>query len=318
MHPLLLSPTLKDYLWGGHRLPCEYGYSTDLPKVAEAWVLSCHPDGPCVVKNGKEAGRTLADVLDEWGARSWKTDLSEDEPFPILIKLIDACDRLSIQVHPDESYTLTHSDAQAKTEMWYVLDSEPGAQLIFGVNKEMTREEFHSHIEDGTLTDVCRFVPVKKGDVFFIPAGTLHAIGAGILIAEVQQNSATTYRVSDYGRLGADGKPRQLHIQQALEVTRLIPSETEKDIDNQAHGSGERMLADCPYFETQEWILSADTKKLIGKPDTFTSALFLTGGGVIRFGSEEYSFSKGDSLFVPAGCSATIEGETTVLYTTIK
>ena len=209
-YPLLLKPVVKDYLWGGTRLKTEFGFETDKEISAEGWMLSCHKDGTNTVKNGAYAGKPLDEVLRLWGY---------EEKFPILIKLIDAKDRLSVQVHPDNKYALENEGEYGKTEMWYVVDCEEGAQLIYGFNKKISRSEFEERIKNNTLDEVMNYVPVKKGDVFFIKAGTLHAIGKGILIAEIQQNSNTTYRVSDYGRLGADGKPRELHVKNAVDVT---------------------------------------------------------------------------------------------------
>lgn len=220
MYPLLLKAPLKDYLWGGTRLKEEYGFESDKEKVAEAWVLSCHKDGNSIVKNGEYAEKTLQEVLDIWGKEALGAKSDRFTYFPVLIKLIDAKDRLSVQVHPDDEYALKNEGEYGKTEMWYVVDCEEGAELIYGFNQDISQGEFLERISSNTLSPVCNYVPVKKGDVFFIEAGTLHAIGKGILIAEVQQNSNTTYRVSDYGRLGADGKPRELHIKQAVDVTK--------------------------------------------------------------------------------------------------
>lgn len=171
--------------------------------------------------------------------------------FPVLIKLIDAARPLSVQVHPDDAYAQRVEGEPGKTEMWYVVDAQPGAQLYYGFQRELTREEAARRIADGTLTDVLNAVPVKAGDVFFIDAGTVHAIGAGILIAEIQQNSNTTYRVFDYGRLGADGKPRALHVEKALDVARLCPPERPAGPMGKPEQNGDctsTLLAKCGYF----------------------------------------------------------------------
>ena len=215
LYPLLLKPVIKDYLWGGRRLIDEFGFETDKDPAAEGWMLASHKDGTNIVANGKYKGSKIDDVLKKW---------YKDYDLPILIKLIDAKDRLSVQVHPDNKYALENEGEFGKTEMWYIVDCEPGAKLIYGFTEKIGKNEFAKRIEENTLDAVMNYVPVKKGDVFFIKAGTLHAIGKGILIAEIQQNSNTTYRVSDYGRLGADGKPRELHIDKALDVTELKPS----------------------------------------------------------------------------------------------
>ena len=240
METIKLTPACKDYLWGGEKLRQDYGIQSQLHPLAEAWVLSCHPDGPSVVATGPLAGKTLPEYIQEKGPGCLGADCEKFTDFPILAKFIDAKGDLSIQVHPSNEYALAHEHQFGKTEMWYVLDCEPGATLYYGFQHQISREEFQQRIQDNTLTEVLNAVPVEKGDLFFIPAGTLHAIRKGIVVAEIQQNSNVTYRIYDYGRVGADGKPRQLHIQQALEVTQRTPPQPDPDF----HGH----LAQCPLL----------------------------------------------------------------------
>ena len=207
----MLAPAFKDYIWGGERLKRDWGKQTDLSPLAESWELSCHEAGPSVVASGEWAGRTLAQVLAAH-PQFVGTKAEKAGEFPLLIKLIDAAGPLSVQVHPDDDYAERVEHALGKTEMWYVLDAGEGAGIYYGFKRETTLKEMKAAIESNTLTELLNWVPVKKGECFFIPAGTVHAIGAGLLIAEVQQSSNLTYRVYDYGRLGADGKPRPLHI----------------------------------------------------------------------------------------------------------
>ena len=223
MSILKLKPSCKDYLWGGHRLVDEYNIEYDGEILAEAWELSCHPDGPSMIMNGPYAGKTLQEYLDIEGMEVLGTHCRRFREFPILTKFIDARDNLSIQVHPSNGFALQNEGQYGKTEMWYVLDAEEGAFLYYGFKEEITREEFAQRIKENTLLEVLNAVPVKKGDVLFIESGTLHAIGKGILIAEIQQNSNVTYRVYDYGRVGKDGKKRDLHIEKALAVTSRVP-----------------------------------------------------------------------------------------------
>ena len=197
MYPLLLKPEIKDYLWGGDLLKTDFGYETQKEVAAEAWVFSAHKDGPGVVTNGELKGKTLPEVLELWGEKAIGPRAAEFPYFPLLIKLIDANKTLSIQVHPDDKYALENEGEFGKTEMWYIVDCKEGAELIYGFNRDISKDEFERRIKDNTLTEVCNYVPVHKGDLFFIAAGTLHAIGEGIVIAEVQQNSNTTYRVYD-------------------------------------------------------------------------------------------------------------------------
>ena len=207
MKTFKLTPSCKDYLWGGEKLREEYGIQSDLYPLSEAWMLSCHPDGPSYLADGT----TLQQYIDAHPG-CLGTDCEKFGSFPILAKLIDAKKDLSIQVHPSNAYAQEHEHQYGKTEMWYVLEAEPGTTLYYGFTHDISKEEFARRIQDNTLTDVLNAVPVEKGDCFFIPSGTLHAICKGIVVAEIQQNSNVTYRIYDYGRKGADGKPRQLHI----------------------------------------------------------------------------------------------------------
>ncbi len=288
MYTLKLKPALKDYLWGGMRLVNEYNVKTDLQKVAEAWVISTHKDGPSVVLNGEHSGKTLTDAVDAFGPDCLGENGKKFTYFPILVKLIDAKDDLSVQVHPNDEYALRVEGEYGKTEMWYVVDCEEGATLYYGFKHNITKDEFCSRIKDNTITDVLNKVKVKKGDVFFMEAGTIHAIGSGILIAEIQQNSNTTYRVSDYGRLGADGKPRPLHVEKAVEVTNLTPPPIAKDLPKNT-------LAECEYFKVKLYN-TADVQKTVVDNSSFTALLCLDG----EVSFDGITLTKGESAFIPA------------------
>lgn len=284
-----LIPACKDYIWGGQRLKTDFGIQSDLNPLSEAWVLSCHPDGPSVLANGPYAGLTLRDYLEKVGKEALGTACQPFEDFPMLIKLIDAKKDLSIQVHPSDDYALAHEGQYGKTEMWVVLDAEPGASLYYGFRKEVSLEEFSRRVQDGTLTEVLEKVPVKPGDVFFIPSGTLHAIGAGLVIAEIQQNSNVTYRVFDYGRLGADGKPRPLHVEKALAVTDRRPA---PKLDFGPH------LGSCPYFTTDGH--DGPFQDHCGG-ESFHALLVTEGEGSLLCGGETLPIQKGQCFFLPAG-----------------
>ena len=221
--PIFLQGICKDYLWGGNRLREEYGKKSDADKIAESWELACHKDGSSILTTGADAGKDLREYLDEHGTGFLGTNCAGCTTVPVLIKLIDAKQDLSIQVHPDDDYAMRVEGEPGKTEMWYIMDAAPGAALYYGLNRAVSKEEFAKRIQEQTLTEILNRVEVKPGELYFIPSGTLHAIGAGILLAEIQQNSNTTYRVYDYGRRGADGKLRPLHIEKALDVTNLSP-----------------------------------------------------------------------------------------------
>ncbi|MBE6728387.1 MAG: class I mannose-6-phosphate isomerase [Ruminococcaceae bacterium] len=318
MYPLLLKAPVKDYLWGGTRLKDEFKFESEAEKVAEAWVLSCHKDGACIVRNGEYSGKTLPQVLKIWGEDGIGKKAAAFPYFPLLIKLIDAKDRLSIQVHPDDEYALKNEGEYGKTEMWYIVDCEKNAQLIYGFEHEITKEEFARRIKDNTLTDVCNYVPVKKGDVFFISAGTLHAIGKGILIAEIQQNSNTTYRVSDYGRLGADGKPRPLHIDKALDVTKTQPPKENYgnvgSVSTYPFGKV-RQLACCELFNTK--LLSLEGMAGLNTEDSFEALLVLDGEAVISYAGGNFRVKKGDSVLVPANFRLSITGNAEIITATV-
>lgn len=309
IYPLLLRAPLKDYIWGGTKLRDEYGFSSEADRIAEAWVLSCHKDGASVVRNGVYAGKTLPEAIAAMGKECLGERAAAFPYFPLLIKLIDAKDRLSVQVHPDDEYALKNEGEYGKTEMWYVVDCEKDARLIYGFNREIDKAEFARRIKDNTLTEVCNYVPVKKGDVFFISAGTLHAIGKGILIAEIQQNSNTTYRVSDYGRLGADGKPRPLHIDKALSVTKTAPPTEEYgqigEIREYPFGKV-RSLASCSKFTSS--LLSLEGTAALSADGSFQSVLVLDGEAVLSYADGCFRIKRGDCVFVPAGMSITLSG----------
>lgn len=314
MGVLKLKPSCKDYLWGGNRLKEEYGKDYDGSVLAETWELSCHPDGPSYIVNGKYAGKTLQQYIDGEGKAVLGTNCRRFRDFPILTKFIDAKDNLSIQVHPDNRYALENEGQYGKTEMWYVMDAGKDAFLYYGFKQEITREEFERRIEEDTLLDVLNAVPVQKGDVLFIESGTIHAIGKNILIAEIQQNSNITYRVYDYGRVGNDGKKRDLHIEKALAVTNRVP--IVKDKSSYPH------VADCDYFTVDKLNLDGKVmKKMEGSvsEESFASILILDGKGTISDDGETLAFQKGDSFFLTAGGgSYTVEGSCDALITTIR
>lgn len=314
MSILKLRPSCKDYLWGGSRLKTEYGIASESDILAESWMLSCHPDGPSYIENGHYQGKTLAEYIEAEGKEVLGYNCRRFSDFPILIKFIDAKENLSIQVHPDNRYALENEGQYGKTEMWYVLDAAPDAFLYYGFKTEITKEEFAQRIADDTLLEVLHAVPVQRGDMLFIESGTIHAIGKNILIAEIQQNSNVTYRVYDYGRVGADGKKRDLHIEKALAVTNRVPIVRAKN--SYPH------VADCDYFTVDKLNLDGIfMKKLEGcvTDASFASVLILDGQGTLRTCDAILPFKKGDSFFLPAGSGEyTIEGSCDALITSIR
>lgn len=317
MAVLKLTPAFKDYLWGGTRLRDDFQKDCDFDKIAESWELSCHKDGPSTIANGEFKGLTLSEYIDKAGKSVLGTDCEKFENFPILIKLIDAKDNLSVQVHPDNEYAQRVEGEYGKTEMWYIVDCDEGATLLYGFKDTITKDEFAQRIADNTLLEVTNAVPVKKGDVFFIQAGTLHAIGKGILIAEIQQNSNTTYRIYDYGRVGKDGKPRELHVEKAKDVTDLCPAKAYPETPvEQKDGYTSKLLSSCDYFTT--YAVDVDSKAVLEADEkSFLSLLILDGECEIT-ADDTVKAKKGDSIFVPAGTGKVIaEGKCKVILTRV-
>lgn len=325
MQPMKMRPAFKDYLWGGTRLREEYGKDCDLSPVAESWEISCHPDGPSTVMGGPCAGKTLAELLQEhpeWmGTRDGAAVYGEFPrgEFPLLIKLIDAAQSLSIQVHPADDYARRVENQQGKNEMWYVVDAAPGAELIIGFQRPVDKEELRRRIADGTLEEVAAKIPVRAGDCFSIPAGMLHAIGGGILIAEVQQNSNVTYRVYDFGRKNPDGSQRELHVDKALDVidSTLTAANAADRPPVEMGGYSEKTLTDWSYF-TAKLLDIREQAALSSGPEGARCLLCVEGSLALSAPGCALTLRKGESAFVPAGTSVyTLAGTGKVLLTEI-
>jgi mannose-6-phosphate isomerase len=294
-NPFLLSPAGKDYLWGGRRLKDSFSKNIPLTPLAETWECSVHPDGPSVVASGSFQGKKLIDVIRDH-PEFLGTHPDTRYGLPILVKFIDAYKDLSVQVHPSDEYALKYENSLGKSEMWYVIDCARGAELIYGFKEKVTSEQFAKMIKDNTLLEYVNRVGVKKGDVFFIPSGTLHAIGKGILIAEIQQNSNTTYRVYDYGRVGADGKPRELHINKAIDVTNTRPAAIPKMPQVEKHqGYSCTLLAQCKYFTAVKYDVASRAELDIDHR-SFAHLMVIDGQGEI----DGSAGKKGDSFFIDA------------------
>ncbi len=302
MEILTLYPTLKETIWGGRTLIDEYGFETDGDNAAEAWLLSCHKDGPSFVTNGQYKGKTLAEVIEAEGKTVLGTNNKYIRDFPVLIKIIDAKDKLSVQVHPDDEYAYKYENENGKTEAWYVLKCDEGASLIYGVNHDMEREEFAAAIENGTLLDDVNVVAVKPGDVVFIPSGMLHAIGEGILLAEVQQSSNSTYRVFDYMRRDKNGNLRELHVKKAVDVVDLSVTEVNFSAEGKPEAKGDAVktyLTGCEYFSMIKVTVDGSYTD-VADEKSFVSLLVLEGEGTLSSDGQELVLKKGASIFIPA------------------
>ena len=293
MEPLKLGMITKKIIWGGERLAREYGKGTPGKKIAESWELTDRADGVNTIVGGTFDGMLLSDYLNahkDEVKKGW-----DGERFPLLIKLIDAEADLSIQVHPDDEYAAEHTTELGKTEMLYIVDAAPDARIIYGLKKKYSAAEVRAAIENGTLEELMNYVPVKKGETYFIPSGMVHAICRGILIAEIQQNSNITYRVYDYNRRGADGKLRELHVDDALAVIDKIedPSAVRADANDELG-----IIAKCGYFTVYHF---EKAFAMTATEESFVHLLCLGGEAVITWNGGKMNIKKGESVYIPAG-----------------
>lgn len=313
--PFLLQPVGKDYLWGGRRLKDDFSKDMDLTPLAETWECSVHPDGPSMVASGTFTGQTLDRVLQAHPELMGSRYAGEE--FPLLIKFIDAKQDLSVQVHPDDAYAKTQENGQkGKTEMWYVLDASKDAKLVYGLKQDSNEAEMRMAIEEGTLMKMLQQVPVRKDDLFFIEAGTIHAIGAGALVAEIQENSNLTYRLYDYDRVGKDGRKRELHVDKALQVANLKSSAEPRQplrVLKYQPGAASELLCRCRYFEVYRMLLNTERKQQVcyrADALSFRVLLCVSGCGTLSFHETELRFYKGDCIFVPADSAVlTLHGQ---------
>ena len=315
-----LNPAYKDYLWGGDKLRQVFGKQSPYEITAESWELSAHPDGQSIIAEGPFAGEKFGDFTGHYGRSvcGWKADTFDR--FPVLIKFIDARNPLSVQIHPDDDYAFSNENEFGKNEMWYVIDAEPGAYLYCGLSRETSEEELKERIRDNTLTEVLNRIEVHPGDVMYVPAGTIHAIGAGILICEIQQNSNCTYRMYDYGRVDKDGRQRQLHIEKALDVVNTAPymPETRGVGDPIIYDrSTQRILSRCKYFQVVEYDI--DEHEIIQVDESsFKAITVIEGTCTIKCGDEAYEAKPGDCFFIACGRKRVhIYGACTMLVTSI-
>ncbi len=306
--PFLLKPVGKDYLWGGTRLNDDFAKEIDMTPLAETWECSTHPDGPSMVISGKHNGRSLSDILREYpeylGLHS-----EEKKELPILIKLIDAKSDLSVQVHPDDAYALANENGSlGKTEMWYVMDATRDARLIYGLSHDTSKEALRKSIAQGTVEKYLQKVPIKKDDIFYIEPGTIHAIGAGTLVAEIQESSNLTYRLYDYDRIDKNGQKRELHIDKALAVANLKGSTAPRQnlrVLRYRQGCATEFLCRCKYFQVERMLVNTERfREMVSFQTTelsFEVLLCTNGCGSISFdGDEMLRFFRGDCIFVPA------------------
>lgn len=296
-----MMPVYKNYLWGGISIKNYLGKDTPYPNTAESWELSVHKDGVSMLDDGTPFDEYISSL----SAKSLGTDYNPTKPFPLLIKYIDAGDNLSIQVHPDDEYAKKVENDNGKDEMWYIVSAKPGAFIYIGWKEDTNREEVKNRLENNTIEELLNKIYVKPGDSFFIEAGTVHAIGKGCLVAEIQQSSNISYRLYDYGRLGGDGKPRELHISKALDVLKYAKYEAP------AHASF-GLLAMCPTFKVRKHEIWLDYE-IKGLKESFIVAMIVKGEGLINRENTKI----GDTWFISSGQKIKLIGNMTVLTVTI-
>ena len=316
MYPLKMKPEFKEAIWGGENIKKYYGKDIPGNKTAESWEVACHKNGNSFVDNGEFKGMKLSEVIEKYGHEIMGTNYCDGVKFPLLFKILDANDKLSVQVHPDDEYADKNENGElGKTEMWYVLKAEEGAKLVFGFKPGVTGESYKTAINDGTLEDLLNYVDVKEGDVFFIESRTVHAIGAGIVIAEMQQSSDTTYRVYDYNRVGADGKKRELHVDKAVAVSNLDCVQGKEKSEGVKLKAGDNEITfsvSCDYFSMD--IIDIEKSMEIVTEDSVNIIFIAEGEGDIKYKGGSESFKEGDSFVIPSSLGEyTVSGKSKVL-----
>lgn len=300
---LFMEPVLKEMIWGGDRLKEEFDYSKATDKTGEAWAVSAHPNGDCVIKNGTWKGQTLSCL---WESHRELFGNLQGDKFPLLVKIIDAKDDLSIQVHPDDSYAMEHENGSfGKTECWYILDCEENGTIVMGHNAK-TKDELCQMIDNKKWNELIRTIPIKKGDFLQIDPGTVHAIKGGTLILETQQNSDITYRVYDYDRL-SNGKPRELHVEKSKEVIK-VPYEDKKQENGQKEEGQVEILITCSYYTVLKFTIQQKEEYVQNK--AFQIMSVIDGEGTI----DGISVKKGEHFIIPWGYGTyTLDGNMTLI-----
>ncbi|MEF3302860.1 type I phosphomannose isomerase catalytic subunit [Paenibacillus sp. GYB003] len=313
-YPLRFKPEMKERVWGGRALE-QFGLKLPDGPIGEGWMIGDHPNGTTKVVNGELAGMGLDELRAKYGRRLFgaKANAAPDARFPLLVKLLDCNDDLSVQVHPDNDYEGLPEGELGKTEMWYVLDARPGAKIIYGLQPGTTRETLAQSIAENRIMDCLQEVEVQAGDSFYIPAGTVHALCAGVLVAEIQQNSDTTYRLYDYDRPGLDGKPRELHIEHSLNVAAYEGSGATRMKTDVAAPNEWLRLASSPYFIVEKGV-SAGSWKLNAAPDSFTILVVCDGAGTLDWADGSVPLERGNCFLIPADLAEyTLNGAMTLL-----
>jgi mannose-6-phosphate isomerase len=316
LYPLFFEPVYKNIIWGGRNLETVFNRILPPGEIAESWDVCCHKNGMSIVSNGPLKGKSLEELIKLYSLELLGKKCVDMDRFPVLVKIIDANDKLSVQVHPGDAYALKDCGDLGKTEMWYIIDAKPNSRLVYGTLPGVSKEEFKASITNGSLQEKMRYVNVVKGDVIFIPVGTVHAIMEGLIIAEIQQNSDTTYRVFDWDRTDVNGNSRELHIDKALDVINFdFDGKINKPIDIKHSGYNEEKLISCEYFKVDKIIIDN-----LYEDKTDGNSLFIytsiDGDGYLVHNETKYNVPKGSSFIIPAAIGKfEIIGNLTLLKT---
>ena len=301
LYPLKFQPILKDKIWGGNKLKSIFNKAAESDKLGESWELSGYENDESVITNGFLAGNNIAELIEIYmGELVGEKNFDEfGHTFPLLFKLIDANQNLSIQVHPNNEVAIERHNTLGKTEMWYVVDADEDGKLVIGFSKDCTQEEYLEALENDQVENLLQSITVKKGDVFFIPAGLVHAIGKGVVIAEIQQSSDITYRIYDYKRVDDNGNERELHTEQALDVidfkASINPKTSYKVVENQISP-----LISCEFFTTNMLKFDKAITRNYGSIDSFVVYMCLEGSFVLICNDEKLNVNKGETILIPA------------------
>ncbi|HEU0137570.1 MAG TPA: type I phosphomannose isomerase catalytic subunit [Flavobacterium sp.] len=298
-YPLQFEPILKDKIWGGRKLKTILNKNITSDTTGESWELSAVNGDVSIVANGQYRGKTLVELLDDYAEEIVGSEVFKNfgNEFPLLFKFIDAQQDLSIQVHPGDELAQKRHNANGKTEMWYIMQADPGATLTIGFKAKSSQQEYLHHLQNNTLPGILSAFLPSEGDVFYLATGTVHAIGAGILLAEIQQTSDITYRIYDYDRVGPDGEKRELHIDQALDAINYEVVDTRRKYSKEVNISNS--VVESNYFTTKFLPLDGEVNAA-GKQQTFTVYMCVDGNFQLHYDEHQYNFSRGDTVLIPA------------------
>lgn len=307
--PIFLSPVFQERIWGGQKLKTLFSYDIPYERTGECWAISAHPNGQSVVRDGEYQGQKLGEL---WSSHP-ELFQSSAPIFPLLTKILDASDNLSVQVHPNDEYAGKHEHGElGKTECWYIVDAEPGAEIIYG-HAAATKEQLIQYIEEEKWEELFTQVPVQAGDFFYVPSGTIHALGKGIVVLETQQSSDTTYRVYDYNRIDKDGNTRELHLEKAIDVT-TVPSVYTPTTPEQIQEAGISItnFVSNEFFTVQKW--DVDGTATIPSHEKYTICSVIAGTGELQIADHSYSLQKGDHFILPVQFGPyTLQGELSLI-----